>query len=1251
MPKKRKVPAVLWRLFRERACTLSTAIISLLPSPPSPGVECRYCKGRRRLCCIGADALSLLLRPTDPSDYRKLLNKCFVVVSQNAPPLLHFYPDSHWSQHQIVVRSIEMIFSEQSSSSNVICSGYDGYNQSSPLVELLTSSAWCLLLERVGDEIMAYILKNTSIFLPFHRKKYHQVAGRPINKVFFEMFKCTSDGPSQNSRLIRNGTHKKRERDDDYDNSVSKRQVSRSFRVDGTTSSCRGISCLINRHDKDKHCQMGLSEAATETETNLTVTDDNNSYQEVQYTLNPYVPRKRSRPSGWQRHRKRKKSNCHKITEEAPCTRNPVQTDGAIEKCGLKNNGCCYSDKNLWQCSCLVRKVPRKVTKEAQINRKSMFYNMEFSSSVFPRGHVLYSLKPNSSGSIFLVGSIFGLSDVIASPHSKPCCQDTGFTPSGNACECMYHSLTKFFKILIGRAQHCQHGRLLDEHCVVQSPDQNATKRSASSSEKIILSNRIRKKSNELLTYQDCISTQCKNSLEATDILSEPFKAYCQKSQVVSFIWAVCRSIIPPDLLGSSTNWRRLRKNIAKFIQLRRFEKFSLRQCMHKLKTSEFPFLLGKLSFCCSRNQMVEHAEEKSLETSKALTNLKEATHIMKKTLLESWIYWLFSSVVVPLLQANFYVTECEHGKQDVFYYKKSIWEKIKKRAITNLKDQSYSYLDNATARDIVSNRSFGFSKLRLLPKDNGVRLLANLGAPSRMQLQESYSTNCFSGKQRRTMLSRQAIRFHHFKPVNSVLRNTYAVLRAMKLKDPEKLGSSVFDYNDVYRRLCPFLLGLRNVSSTMPNVFIIVSDVSKAFDSIDQNKLLCIMKDVLTKDEYTLKQSCQVSYTKNSLWVRNNFLLLDQDNSSMMTSSVPFCSTNSILVNQERIKSLKKDEIFLNLNEHVKRNLLQLDKRFYLQRVGIAQGSVLSSLLCSLFYGDMDRNVIFPFLNRTREPSHAQYSKDKVSFDNSYMLLRFIDDFLFMSTSKQQAENFFYRLQRGFRDYNCYMNQEKFCLNFNIGHISELPPKRVCIGEDGISFIRWSGLLINCCTLEVQADYTKYLNSHLSSSLTVCWQGKPGRTLKAKMCSYMRPKCHPIFFDSNINSPGVVRLNIFQAFLLCAMKFHCYVSELSHMHKFRPGFYLHIIRRSFRYMHSLIKQRMNSLRGDSNVIPVLQLEDGEVEWLGLNAYIQVLNRKQSRHKKLLSFLKSKLLSGCASSHQNYAVDASHSSLIWKIKY
>lgn len=183
----------------------------------------------------------------------------------------------------------------------------------------------------------------------------------------------------------------------------------------------------------------------------------------------------------------------------------------------------------------------------------------------------------------------------------------------------------------------------------------------------------------------------------------------------------------------------------------------------------------------------------------------------------------------------------------------------------------------------------------------------------------------------------------------------------------------------------------------------------------------------------------------------------------------------------------MKKEKLFFILNEHVKRNLLQFDNKFYLQGIGIPQGSVVSSLLCSLYYGDMERNVLYPFIEKIRESAtevlSGSHSSEQINGDEAassfpnYMLLRFIDDFLFISTSRKQAAYFFSRLQRGFREYNCYMNEEKYGVNFDIGDKLRLSSNRVFVGHDGITFLRWSGLLINSSTLEVQGDYTRFVS------------------------------------------------------------------------------------------------------------------------------------------------------------------------------
>lgn len=388
---------------------------------------------------------------------------------------------------------------------------------------------------------------------------------------------------------------------------------------------------------------------------------------------------------------------------------------------------------------------------------------------------------------------------------------------------------------------------------------------------------------------------------KTTSAQVEPIKP-CLKSQIVSFIWAICRRVVPSQLLGDPSNWRIMRKNISKFIWLRRFEKFSLKECIHKLEISKFPIFSNKHTGCCGLR----------------------ITDIARHAIFECWMFWFFTHLVSPLVQANFYVTESEHEKQEVLYYPKSTWEKLMRgdECMTNGK---YCLLDHKSARDKFKNRSFGFSRARLLPKHKGFRLLSNLRAPSRFPVNppssrthsnvfEKESTHSIKKSQRK-LFGNHRVKYWFYKSVNSVLHDVHVVLKGLRAKKPEQLGSSVFDYNDVYKKLVPFLFQLKNGSSSLPSVFIVVSDVSKAFDSVGHGKLLRVMKDVIFDDEFTMEKFTQVICTRKSLKIDQQLMLEHKDivaASTRIRSRFHAQSLGSVVVKKVLIQfSLIKKHLF----------------------------------------------------------------------------------------------------------------------------------------------------------------------------------------------------------------------------------------------------------------------------------------------------------------------------------------------------
>ncbi|MCL7046902.1 hypothetical protein MKW94_018799, partial [Papaver nudicaule] len=1104
----------------------------------------------------------------------------------------------------------------------------------------------------IGDELMVHLLRFGSIFLPHGRKDHHQVAGYPISNFCPKLSKPASAAHHQPASIGELGTPSKRKRATTENEHESDLICAKRF---GSYRPFASVDCNQSSHISPFLSKLSLVKR-------FTVGTQKQELNELpQQSLKKSVGKsmKRLRPSSWQRRRIRRQM---KFTEDgamvfcsdAPKSNNDnheVFQENSTPSLNYHAEELSFLDSEKQRAPCVHSKMcfcnmmlqaPQKVANMSEVDRNSMFYNPFTLSSLLPKDHVLIRSKPNDAGADVLMKDIFGLPDepVITESVSCSCLHNHNSCLLG--CASLHESLRELLRNLMRNVRHCQYLKLLDKHCPILAVAPPAKGDLGSIPEG---------------TTQNVSGHQLK--LSGTD---------CCKSQVTSFIWAVCRRIVPGDLLGAPSEWRALQRNISKFIRLRRSEKFYVRQCVHGLKTSRFPLL--------SHKHFSKDMVGEGVNIQAGYSTAENSKITLKNKLFVCWIHWFFSSLITHILKSAFYITESEVGKLELFYYRKQNWENLTRTAVTCMRERSYRLLDYKFLRSILFKRPFGFSKVRFCPKGKGVRVLANMKAASSISAEKKIIPLQGSSNFHFKSMQKNEGRKYIFKAVNNALRDLSAVLKGIQMNHPHLLGSSVSCYDNVYEKLAPYLIGLKKKVKFMPRAYIVICDVSKAFDSIDQDKLLQVMKDVMMNGRYLTKWSSQVICTKKCMRALNNQIFLDQNMepvNAKLTASVPFHSVHNVLVNQETITELKKENLQRDLYEHVKRNVIQVGQDFYLQKVGIPQGSIVSSLLCSFYYAHMETKVLLPFLENIHETCYSETTKgelrerhncqdvdlaengiDAISSTPNFTLLRYTDDFLFISTSKKQAANFFSRLVRGFRDYNCSINEAKSCMNFGMGSASGVPTNRMYTGEDGISFLPWSGLLLNCHTLEIQADYTRYLGMHLSSSLTLSSGGKPGFQMKDKLRQFLQPKCHAIFYDSQINSAGVVRLNLYQAFLLSAMKFHCYLCGLSNTCSFPADYYFEMIKSSVRYMRKLIVRRMRSDKLGSTVRPILKLKEEEIEWLGLNAYVRALMKKQSRYEDLLSLLRSELLTHGnmqVSTALKYAIDDSHSSSLWKIKF
>lgn len=179
--------------------------------------------------------------------------------------------------------------------------------------------------------------------------------------------------------------------------------------------------------------------------------------------------------------------------------------------------------------------------------------------------------------------------------------------------------------------------------------------------------------------------------------------------------------------------------------------------------------------------------------------------------------------------------------------------------------------------------------------------------------------------------------------------------------------------------------------------------------------------------------------------------------------------------------------------------------------------------------------------------------------------MLRLVDDFLIITTSRAAAESILQKMHDGFPEYGCTINPHKTRLNFDAAvgcttahvatgaaagaaaggaaagpsrtHIAGdtgaitgaatgaaaagaaaaaagaggggmALPRSVWRAADGSEFIKWCGLLINAATLEIQADYTRYSGQHIATSLTLPTGRNTGTPhCRCVLCDFLQPE------------------------------------------------------------------------------------------------------------------------------------------------
>jgi telomerase reverse transcriptase len=95
--------------------------------------------------------------------------------------------------------------------------------------------------------------------------------------------------------------------------------------------------------------------------------------------------------------------------------------------------------------------------------------------------------------------------------------------------------------------------------------------------------------------------------------------------------------------------------------------------------------------------------------------------------LFQEFLYFIFDSLLIPLVRSNFYVTESNADRNQIFYFRHDVWRHIAEPALSKLKASMFEEVRVADAAALLRSRKLGYSQIRLLPKGAKLRPIMNL--------------------------------------------------------------------------------------------------------------------------------------------------------------------------------------------------------------------------------------------------------------------------------------------------------------------------------------------------------------------------------------------------------------------------------------------------------------------------------------------------------------------------------------------
>lgn len=522
------------------------------------------------------------------------------------------------------------------------------------------------------------------------------------------------------------------------------------------------------------------------------------------------------------------------------------------------------------------------------------------------------------------------------------------------------------------------------------------------------------------------------------------------------------------------------------------------------------------------------------------------------------------------------------------------------------LKAQMFEEVKLEEALKILDSRRLGYSQVRLLPKQTSVRPIMNLRRrmiTSKDKKILGQSINSILGPVS-NMLKLEKVSRLYLIPCWQLYANGYP-----QNLHASRLMSAMFSVGDLYGRISRFK---QHIGPDHGPLYFAKVDVQAAFDTIPQAAVISLMNSVPSQSRYEMIRHVEVTPNEGDTIASSKVVKrwhtsakAGGDTSTfleMLALQTAPSKKNAVYVDNIFRKAHSTRDLLALMASHIQQNLVKIGKKYYRQKEGIPQGSVISSVLCNYFYADLERTRL-QFL-------HA----------DDCLLIRLIDDFLLITTDQTKASHFVTIMQGGIPEYGVRVSPPKTLVNFPMS-VDGAPVPTM---RDGYSGFPYCGTLINIHSLEVTKDRgltsaaSAARDPTVSNALTVEFTRHPGKNFKRKTLNAFKLQSHLMFFDTRHNSPQTVLRSLSEALVETATKAWAYARCLAGPRQPSPKVWVETIDDLVTVAYLLLTSRARKTRYPAYECRVTKTQ---VRWLALGSFRTVLERKQAQYGEVLAWL------------------------------